>query len=391
VGYYLGTDTPFRSIRALPPACELTWSKHGLSITSHPTRFIVSEMTRAQASEGVTEYVRQAISRRIPAGPADFIMPISGGRDSRHILLELMRQVHPPRLTLTVDHFPFDWGGDVPYAARLAQELRLQHTVVRPDRPVVTERRKNHLVSYGSPMHAWFVPAADLLTAQTSYTYEGLPGGTVLERHFFSPRVRAKAAAGSWDELAAWMGKKDDGQPRYAPLLTTSLRETLGADLGTARIRAEIERHLDRDDPLMSYRFWNRTMRESTLIPNAMLAGIPAVYTPFMDPDFLAFAMSIPPRFIDRAFHDDLLAAAFPKVAHLPYKPERRPRPSHRYLRRLDLDILRLLQHSDGSLVDRSSLMRRAVRGIVRGDDWFTWGRRFSLLTYLVQLEELSR
>jgi hypothetical protein len=57
-------------------------------------------------------------------------------------------------------------------------------------------------------------------------------------------------------------------------------------------------------------------------------------------------------------------------------------------MRRLDRELLRLLwRSSDGSLVDRAGLMRRAATGIVRSDDWFACGRRFSLVSYLVQLE----
>ena len=277
-----------------------------------------------------------------------------------------------------------------PGASRASSVSSLPRCGLAP--PVAAELRKNSLVSYGSVMHAWFLPVVDALTGHTSYTYEGLPGGSLLERRFVTRRVRELAAAGRWDELAAQIGKKEDGEPRYVALLAPHVREQLTAERGAARIRGELERHLGEDDPFMSYRIWNRTMRELTLTPNAMLSGLTAVYTPYMDPDLMAFALSIPAEHIDRAFHDELLATAYPEVAHVPFSPLRRPRPERRFQRRLDRELLRLLWHdSDGSLVDRPALMGRAARGIARGDDWFTWGRRFSLLTYLVQLEGVTR
>ena len=392
VGYYMGTDTLFKSIRVLPPACSLTWRAGELSLRSTPPKFSSVEMTWQQASDGVTELMRQAVARRIPDAPADYVMTISGGRDSRHILLELMRQGHRPRLTVTADHYPFDWGGDVPFGAQLAGALGVEHAIVRPGPAMAAEQRKNRLISYGSLMHAWFLPVADMLTAQTDYTYEGLAGGSLLERRFVKGKLKRLAAAGRWDELAAWMGKKGDGQARYAPLLAEGVRSQLSAERGAARIRAELERHLGMDDPFMSYRIWNRTMRELTLTPNAMLRGVAAVYTPYMDADLMAFAMSISSEQVDRAFHDELLATAYPAVAHVPYRPMRWPNPSRRYLRGLATDLLRMLwQESDGSLVDRGSMIRRASAGMVSGGDWFSWGRRFSLLVYLVQLEGLTR
>ncbi|MFV2063192.1 MAG: asparagine synthetase B family protein, partial [Chloroflexota bacterium] len=154
VGHYYGTDSPFRAIRALPPACRLTWRRGALSIEDAPARFTIDDMTREQATEGVITLMRQAVARRIPDAEADYIIPLSGGRDSRHILLELLRQGHRPRLCVTAEHYPYDWGGDVPYAARLASELGLEHAVVRPGPPVAAEQRKNRLTSYASTMHA---------------------------------------------------------------------------------------------------------------------------------------------------------------------------------------------------------------------------------------------
>jgi hypothetical protein len=58
----------------------------------------------------------------------------------------------------------------------------------------------------------------------------------------------------------------------------------------------------------------------------------------------------------------------------------------------MNQDLLALLRnHSDGSLVDRGALMRRAALGAAIGDAWFAWGRRAALTTYLIQLEAISR
>ncbi|MFV2064352.1 MAG: hypothetical protein ACC726_12690 [Chloroflexota bacterium] len=57
-------------------------------------------------------------------------MPVSGGRDSRHLLLEFIRADHPPALCVTTAHHQFDRGGDVPYASRLCAELGLEYRIL---------------------------------------------------------------------------------------------------------------------------------------------------------------------------------------------------------------------------------------------------------------------
>ncbi len=392
VGYYLGADTPFRAIRALPANATLTWRAGELKLEGARPRLDVAEMTRAHAIDGIVELVRAAVERRIPDDDAPFLMPLSGGRDSRHILLELLRAGRPPQLCVTTHHYPTDWGDDPPYAARLCAELGVPHRILEPGPLVAAEWRKNRLTSYCSDEHAWYLPVVDALTGTTPCSYDGLGGGMILERRFMTPRVRRLQDAGRWDELAASLGKKDDdGRARYVALLAPRLRSEITAERTAGRIRSELGHHLDADDPYLSFTLFERTMREITLTPNAMLSGVSAVYTPFMDPAFMAFAASIPGEHINRALHDEALAAAFPKVAHVPFAPTRRPQPARRFQARLNRDLFGLLlRRSDGSLIDRSALARRAAVGSIRGDGWFPWGRRLALTVYLIQLETLT-
>ena len=391
VGYYVGSDTPFAAIRALPPAATLSWCPSGLELRSEPPRFSTAEMTREMAIEGTVELVRAAVRRCVPRGDAPFLMPISGGRDSRHILLELLRLGRRPEAGLTVHQYPTDWGGDAPYAAGLCTALGVPHRTLQPGPLIAAEWRKNGLSSYGADEHAWFLPVVEALKGRTPYTYDGLGGGAVLHREFMTRSVRRAWRDGGWDELAARLGKKVDGRPRYEPLLSPAMRHDLTADRAATRIRSALERYRDADDPYLTFVLYERTRREVALAPNAMLAGGPTVYTPFTDPDFLGFAASIPDELIDERLHDDIIASVSPAMAQVPFVPKRRPAPDRTFLRAVDRDLLRLLrQRSDGSLVDRRRLMARAAADSVRGDGWFAQGRRAVLTTYLVQLERLS-
>lgn len=142
IGYYLGPDTPFRAIRALPPVATAVWSPGTLSIESDPWLPERAEMSRTTAMEGIIDLTRTAVGRRIPADDDGFIMPISGGRDSRHILIELRRQGHVPVRGVTTHHHGNDWGGDPPFAERLCSELSIPHQTLEPGTLVDAEWRK---------------------------------------------------------------------------------------------------------------------------------------------------------------------------------------------------------------------------------------------------------
>jgi asparagine synthase (glutamine-hydrolysing) len=95
VGFYPGDDTAFKSIKAMPPAATLTWRWGALDLTSTPPQRPQLETSRADAVTGLAELTRIAVRRSIP-DDEHYEMPLSGGRDSRHILYELIAAGHLP-------------------------------------------------------------------------------------------------------------------------------------------------------------------------------------------------------------------------------------------------------------------------------------------------------
>jgi hypothetical protein len=252
------------------------------------------------------------------------------------------------------------------------------------------EWRKNRRTSYCADEHAWFGAVASELNGRTSHCYDGLSSATALLESFYSPKLRKLTEAGRWDDLASAMGRRLEGRPRYAPLIAPQLGRELTAERATARIRTELERHVGTPQPFRSFRFWNRYLRELNLPPTAMLDGVPTVYAPYLDHDYMDFVWSLPPSYVEEDFRDDVIAVYFPESQSIPYRRSPIPRPDRGFMREVGRDLLRLLRDkSDGSLVHRSWLMRRAGRAAVLGDDWFGLGRRAALTVYLVQLEAI--
>ncbi|MGH9349665.1 MAG: asparagine synthetase B family protein, partial [Vicinamibacterales bacterium] len=146
-GFFVGADTPFRDIRAvLPPLLP-------------PRRLDVS---RPRAVDGFIDLFRHAMARRRPSGP--FVMPLSGGRDSRHILFALCDAGHAPQACVTVRHFPPRANDDELIAGDLCAALGIAHRVIaQPRDRAAVERRKNLLTHLCTDEHAQFVVLAEHL------------------------------------------------------------------------------------------------------------------------------------------------------------------------------------------------------------------------------------
>ena len=87
LGFFVGEDTPFREIKVLPPGGKLLWESGKTTVTGgYPEWPRSQSLSQEQAAEGYFELFRIAISR-MPSDRRRVILPLSGGVDSRHILL----------------------------------------------------------------------------------------------------------------------------------------------------------------------------------------------------------------------------------------------------------------------------------------------------------------
>ena len=89
------------------------------------------QLTRDAALDAFILVFRQAIRRRLQLAD-DFVVPLSGGRDSRHILFELREAGHPPQFCVTARYFaPGDLAaGEIEIASHVANVLNVRHVVV---------------------------------------------------------------------------------------------------------------------------------------------------------------------------------------------------------------------------------------------------------------------
>jgi asparagine synthase (glutamine-hydrolysing) len=343
VGFFVGADTPFEGVRAvLPPQLA-------------PRR---SDLTRSQAVDGFIALFRAAIKRRLPSAP--FAMPLSGGRDSRHILFELRDAGHSPRACVTVRHFPPRANDDEIVAKEICATLGIEHRVIdQPCDRAATERRKNTLTHLCTDEHAHFVVLAEHLIANTRETYDGIAGDVLSQSTYLRPDVHALFTRGDYRRVAEFVLDGYGTMMSEAALervLAPELYRELPRERAVARLTTEISRHAHAANPTGSFFLHNRTRREIALAPYALMRDI-AVYAPYLDRDLYDFLSALPADLLmDRTLHTEAIARAWPNLAHIPYERKGLTRDDRSVQRRLARAL------AAASLRDASRRMLRPAR-----------------------------
>jgi hypothetical protein len=330
VGFFVGTDTPFRAIRAVhPPAL--------------PRRRL--DMRRPEARDAFIDLFRTAITRRLPAAP--FVMPLSGGRDSRHILFALCDAQCQPQACVTVRHFPPRANDDELIARELCTTLGIEHRVLeQPRARTMVERRKNEATHICTDEHAQFVVMADHLRAHTRETYDGIAGDVLSQSTYLRPEILALVERGNLRGAAEFVL---DGygtmmaEGALARVLTPAVYRELSRERAVQRLAREMAAHVDAANPIGSFFLANRTRREIALAPFALMRDVIA-FAPYLDRDVYDLLAALPASLLlDRALHTDAIAKAWPQYAHVPYERKGMKMQDRGAARALARDLARII------------------------------------------------
>jgi asparagine synthase (glutamine-hydrolysing) len=331
VGFFVGETTPFKHIRALPPNASLTWQAGDLRLTGSRPRPQPQLLARREAIDAYIALVRQSIRRRLPPDE-DFVVPLSGGRDSRHLLFELCENGRTPKFCATIAKYP-PTPDDSTVARMVASRLNVPHVVLAQKEPwFQTEARKNQETSFCTDEGAWLLELSDYLKGRASTVYDGI-GGDVLCGLFLTPELLSLFEQRSHDRLIDQLmtGSRllPDGESTIARVLKPEHYERLSLEVARHRLSEELKTHQDAPNPVGSFYFWNRTRREISLSPYCVLqAVIPTVYAPYLDSDLYDFMSSLPASlFLDHTFHDEAISRAYPQYSGIPYQSKNAERP----------------------------------------------------------------
>lgn len=329
LGHFLGDDTPFSAIKVVPPNALFVWENGHLECRGrYPAIAEAASISKAEAVQRYIHLFAQAMSRRMPES-GNFAVPISGGRDSRHILLELHRTGIAPAVCVSANDHPPDPNVDSEVAATLCVELGFRHLVIDQQLSLLgAELRKNRETHFCASAHGWYLALADFMNGRFDCAYDGIAGDVLSQSSFLDAHLNATFHTGDVGAITAELLARYGTSMSAAGvkgLLRGGLRRAADPQIAHQRLAREVVKHLDAPNPIASFILWNRTRREIALAPYGLLNGVDRVYAPFLDHDLFDFMVTLPANMLmDRTFHDAAIARAYPAFAHIPYADNKR-------------------------------------------------------------------
>jgi hypothetical protein len=247
---------------------------------------------------------------------------LSGGRDSRHIALELHRNGFRPGLVISQRHFSYRSDEDARVAGLLASALGWNLTTSEQvSAPLDSEHEKNRILEGMTQEHAWFLPTAKrIIEGGYRSVFDGIAGDVLSNGLFCRAEWQAQYEAGQWPELFRSMSGSGASEAAIGAILAPDFAKRWSFDAALARWRAELDQHAAEEDPLTRFKFWNRTRRCIAPCALSYLRDID-VHMPYLDPAVFDHLTSLPRRFFEgRDFHDQAIALAAPQFRHIPYE-----------------------------------------------------------------------
>ena len=393
LGFFLGEDTPFRHIRALPPGCTLRESARTRCIVSPgmPPARDGKPPTRAAALEEFGVRFQAAVDELAAARPSRVCLPLSGGRDSRHILFALAQGGNLPDRCATLKHFPPKPDEDARIAAEVAAALGVAHSVIEPSRqPITAELRKNELTSFCADEHGWTLALSEFVRAGGyNLLYDGIAGDVLSAGLFLTAQNLDLYRRGKLAELAETML---GGEKYLASMLHPDSRHRWRRELAKERLVTELARYASSPNPVGQFYFFNRTRREIALMFFSILGRDAHVFAPFLAAPVFDLLAGLPAEyFLDHTFHTEAISLRYPQYAQLPYEAKDAVATRQRWL---DLanwtnQVARYcVWGAEGSYVRKGFTFPRLVKGLI---DANYGAHQLNLWTMPLYLEQLAR
>lgn len=323
LGFFVGNDTPFRHIRVLSPGGRLTWRAGVLRVEDNTPTPSTLDVTREQAVDAIIESLRVSIRRFLASWDGPIGLPLSGGRDSRHVLLEMLNQGRKPDTCVTFHHGGRALNAEVQAASAVAARANVRHAILGHPRMRLRDSLRGILMTQlCSDEHAQMMPMHDFFAGSAYAAIDGI-GGDILttpesDLPTFMERAQRDDFEGNARSMATGHGTviSRHGYKGGAGALFSPDLEEAAID----RIALTMRAFANWPDSYQAFWFWNRTRREISFVSTAVLGGAAMVSCPYLDPDFVALGLSLPWAITcDQKLHDDAIARAYPRFADIPF------------------------------------------------------------------------
>ncbi len=330
-----GDETLFQEIRRLPQGRVLRYSVKEDQLRSVPHFSYLS--FRPEPSLTVEQVLAEAPARFMAAlnrqvnGAKKALLPLSGGYDSRIIACGL--NLLGVELMTYTTHKDYGWTTDTVAAAEVAKLLGTDHHYQSLPRNYLAcyHQRKCRLVNFETSYHPWVVNLLTMLPENPLPCFDGLGGDACLGGSEVLPQFWRLWRKEDYRQLLTvyfrWY------KTHFEQLITAKYHATI-KQLAHKKIRSELNKLKGNPNGLIYLGLRNFTRRAIALSTFGIIGHQQSVRTPFFDPQFFEWTLSIPVRLkVQSKIYDQIFRIVSDKTAVVPNTHQR---PDHsRYFRKV--------------------------------------------------------
>jgi hypothetical protein len=390
-GSFVGERTAFKEIHAFPPNAVAEWEDGRWALSGGPRFPQPQELTFDQAVDGYISLFRAAIRKRARSGER-VAVPLSGGRDSRHILLELCHAGHRPNFCVTVHVYPPRSNADVGIAKILAEAVNVEHFVVpQPSSQLKQELHKNMTTEFLAEHPGWALAIETFLRNKADVSYHGIAGDGLSGGNFMTPELLKYYELGMTDDCARHHLDIHNNEVVLESCLEPNAYQTFNRQLALENIYEQVKVTEGTPSPSTLHYFWTRSRRNMSLMPFRILNRSIEIRAPYLDYDLYDFLASLPASFqMENDLHTGVIQRAYPEYKDIAYAPGGLSTSGHRYRIHI-LNVLKYLIFNRSKLVNRSWLFSVLLSAIARNDFRFVMKLNIRIIICLIQLENFVK
>ncbi len=394
LGYYIGNDTPFKKIRLLPAGSELTWTEGKVTIRSFAPA-ISEEVSGLSREDAVREYgirFQEVVEAMLPDSAEKMCVPLSAGRDSRHLLYALVRAGRNPEMVVTARSAPPRPSTDAKIASQITAALGLPHTIIEQSEDrFADELQKDILTSFCADEHAQMVPVARWLNqGDCRFSWDGIAGDIFSCGVYNDSRMLDQFRQRQLAELSKSLLAEDGYLSSY---LTPEYRDRWNRDLAIRRLSRELDQYADLPNPAAPFFFYNRVRRELALCPFGMLNQQTQILAPYLSHEIFDLLINLPfEYFTGRLFHSEAIDQFYTELPKFEYVststgfvPEKRSR-IWKFARRMG--SMAMSGDTANSCIRRSFLLPRLAKAMFNREFGTEVPVLFSRILVMLHLEE---
>jgi hypothetical protein len=320
LGFYLGDDTAFKNVKRSAGKLRVVLDENEFVIDCSRPKF------KASAQSYTLQHYQQLFTdalAKLTGCQLPLYVPLTGGKDSRHILLSSSQLRLPVKESYTTRVLSPHSNDDVSIAITLCQRLKVPHRIIASEQQLHNaEQHKNIRTSFETYDHFWINQVGQYMREKTpGLVLDGFGGDVLSQSKIVTPQMHQCYQQQDWQALAELIAPVN---PYYDAYFRGKPEFSVSAERLVARLKSELLQFSDEPIPIKSFYFWNRSRRAIAISSFRQLNGNSQAFFPYMQAELFDFLMTLPEDlYFSQKFHASCIAQAFPDFSDIPYASNR--------------------------------------------------------------------